>query len=265
MRSMFLALAFLSGSVAYADNQLGLGVGVYTGDSLSADTAVLSPVLEGRFKLSGRTRLDLQVPFVAVDGGSLAGQDTTRFRLANPYLGVSYGFDFDVRKLGIGGGLSLPAARLGDGVARIDAAGDYNAASLSRGNYRRWLWAPEALSLVVPLEAEIDLPLVTLRGDAAYALMISTGDGSETESVAQIGAEGLVNLAFLGLGVRAQAVWQPNQDGDNAQVSLGPLAEINAGPFYARSLFVFNIDGPGGRSFSDAAFWGLDLAAGIRF
>ncbi len=264
-----LALA-VSVPSAFADgNSLGIDVGLYSGGISSAvgnrNATIVSPVLEGRFNLSDKLQLDLAVPFVAADGANIVGAESTRLRLANPYLGVSYGLDLGPVSAGVGVGVGLPAARLGDGLEFGKGQADYGAASLSRGNYRYWLWAPEALSLVVPLEAEIELLLMTIRGDAAWALLVSTGSGSEAETMVQLGGEALFNLAFLGVGARAQAVYLPTVDGDNAQFSVGPVVELNAGPVFARGMLVFNVDGPGGTSFSDGSFWGVDIGAGIRF
>ena len=259
----FAASLLIAADASAAGNHLGLDFGLFAESQNSESNTAFTPVLDGRFKLSEQTALDIKIPFTAVDAPN---DDGMLVRLANPYVGLSWGFDIDLVELWVGAAVTLPTSRLPGGADDLaQAQNAFFSASASRGRYDHWLWEPEAMSLILPAELEVNLGLLEVRADAAWALLIPTG-GADTETLAQLGAEGLLSLGLLSVGARAQTAWQPTaDDGEKAQVSLGPVLELGVGPLEARAMFVFNLEGPVGTSFSDEAFWGVLLGAKVEF
>lgn len=252
------ASLLIAADASATDNRLGLDFGLFA----ESDNTVLTPVIDGRFSLSDRTALAVEIPFTAVD----APGDALLVRLANPYVGLNWNLDLEVVNLTLGAGVAIPASRLPTGAANLrQAATAFDFAASSRGRYDAWLWAPEALSLVLPAELDVDLGLLVVRADAALAVLFPTG-GADTETIAQLGGEGLVSLlGLLSVGARLQTAWQPTATGETAQVSAGPVVELGLGPISARTMFIFNIEGPAGTSFSSGAFWGWQLGVRVEF
>ena len=259
------ASLFAGGDVLAKNNSLGLDFGFFAESRSSESFAVLTPVFDGRVKLAKRLSLKFVLPMTVVDAPD---DDGMIVRLGNPYGGLAWEFTVDdTVKIGLGGGVTLPAARVpgrdDGGVPPAQTA--FNAASNSRGRYDQWHWQPEALSLVGPIDITIDLGLLIIRTDAALALLLPTG-GERTETILQFGGTGLVTLGSWSVGARVQSVWQPTTaDEETSQTSVGPLAEVDLSPVVLWSTFVFNIEGPAGTSFSGEGFWSFRLGGKVVF
>ena len=251
-----LALSSLGGGRAFAQNSLGVHFSVF-----AESTTVLAPVFDGRIRLARRLSLELMLPMAAVE---TPDDDGMVVRLANPYAGLAWFFVIDAADISLGAGIALPVARVpGDGDT-APARVTFLSASNSRGRYNQWLWEPEAMSVVAPATIQVDLGLLGVRADAAWALMMPTG-GESVETIVQFGGEGFVDLGLVSVGARVQNVWQPTAEDETSQVSVGPLAELDASPVILRSSFMLNIEGPAGSSFSDDGFWSFQLGGSIFF
>ena len=261
-----LGLAFSTPALA-AESAIGLSFGLHSGSQASETNTLVAPRLDADIGVSDHFGVRVILPMTSLSRTN--GQGT--FRFGNPYAGGFWTTDLEVISLKLGAGLTLPAASFPEDAAELaPAIQAYNTAQGLAGLGDFWLYQPGTMALVVPLEARIDIPLVELRADATWALLISTSDRSNSDTALQLGGEVLFDLPFVAFGARVQSVWIPTTDGDAMQVSIAPLVELEAGPFYARTKFVINLDGPAGFSFDDnssgsSKFWGWQLGAGVRF
>lgn len=270
---MFLGLGLAFGatgvtSSAHAhDQQVGVSFGLYSGDRASTgETTVVAPLIDGTFNISESLQLRLALPLTSI---SRSDDGATRFALGNPYTAAYWRTKSGPLQFRLGAGVALPAARLTDDDPQTSAlqAEGYLTAAAMQGLKDRWLWTPERLSVVVPLDAKLDLGIVELRGDAAWAWMIPT-NSDDNETMLQLGTEALVHLGPFGLGARVQGVWVPTTSGDDLQMAVAPVAELELGPVAARTMFVVNVDEPQGNSFDTSApntVWGWHIAAAVRF
>lgn len=260
-----LVVSLLAGGDAFAKNyQIGLDLGFFAESRSSAPFAVLTPVFDGRFKVAKRLSLEFVLPMAAVDG---PGDDGMLVRLGNPYAGLAWTFGIDSVTLELSVGVTLPAARVPSSSGGVvpSARIAFDSASNSRGRYEQWLWEPEAMSLVAPADIDVDLGLLIVRADVALALLLPTG-GASTEIVLQFGGAGLVTLGRVSVGARVQNVLQPTAAAEaSSQVSVGPVVEVDVAPVSLWSMFVLNIEGPAGTSFSGDGFWSLQLGGTVSF
>ena len=251
-----LVVSSLAGSNAFAKSRLGVDLSVFV-----ESTTVLAPIFNGRIGLAKRLLLELTLPLAAVD---TPNDDGMVVRLGNPYAGLAWLFVIDAADIVLGAGITFPVARVPNDGDTAPARVAFLAASNSRGRYDQWLWEPEAMSLVAPVDIKVDLGLLAVRADAAWVFMMPTG-GESVETILQFAGEGIVDLGRVSVGARVQNVWQPTAEDETSQVSVGPLVELDASPVLLWSLFMLNIEGPAGSSFGDDGFWSFQLGGSIDF
>lgn len=261
------ALGLLVATPAWAGSgQVGLSFGLHAGDSGTSDDTLVAPRLDATIPVSDAWGVQVTLPMTTL---SRSGDGTGTVRFGNPYAGGVYQLDLEVFHLQLGAGVALPAASVptDDVAGGVAADRAYQGARGLAGLGDFWLYQPDTFSLVVPVKASLDVAVFELRADATWALLVATSDRSETETAFQFGAELLFNIPFVGFGVRAQTVLVPTLSGDQAQVSVAPLVEVELGPVYARTMFLVNLDGPSGFSFDDGndKFWGWHLGAGVKW
>ena len=260
------ALALLVAAPAWAGpGHVGISFGLYAGDDGMYDDTVVAPRLDAVVPVSGGWAVQGILPMTTLNR---SGDGTGTVRFGNPYLGGLYQLDLEVFDLSIGAGVGLPVASVPDDMdGGIAAQRAFAAAQGLAGLGEYWLYRPDTFSFAVPLKMSLDLAVFELRADATWALLIATSDASETDTAFQLGAEALFNVPFVGFGVRVQGVLVPTVSGDQAQVSIAPLVEAELGPIYARTMFLINLDGPSGLSFSggDGKFWGWHFGAGVKW
>lgn len=249
---------------AFAKTTAGLDLGFFRDSRDGSPFTVLAPVVHGTFGVSDRLAVRVVVPLTAVE---TPDDDGLILRLGNPYVGLRWSFrdgNYDFR---LGTGLTFPTARLpSEDTEERSAEAAFDAASGSRGRYDLWLWEPEAMTLVGSggLQANIG-PLVG-RADLAVGLLIPTG-GANADFLFQFAVEGLVKVSDpWSFGAAVRNVWQANDEsGDTAQVSVGPVIELDLEPWLLWTRLIFNIEGPAGTSFSDEGFWGWWTGVSVQF
>jgi len=225
----------------------------------------LLPKLYGSFGLSDTLELEAQLTTIYADYSPEVGEGDSAFELANPYIALFYGKRSDRRVARIGGGLALPVLDA-DGFAMAPFLG-----AATRGLMDMWIYAPEALSFVVPVQLQVRATTLVLGVDAALAMMVMTGGSEEGDDVeVPLQASALVGAALgdLTLGLRLQVASILTADGDNTQLSVLPFiqADLNGGGFIHGGLLV-NLDEPLGVLGDDNLFevWAIRVGGGTRF
>jgi hypothetical protein len=148
--------------------------------------------------------------------------------------------------------------------------------SSARGLWDLWLWAPETLSLVAPIRAEIGLVVFDLAGELTPALLIPTGDevdDQDNEFILQMAVDASMSAALVRFGARLQAVWSPTtddqsfipDDDDEVQVSIVPYATVSLGPVFVSGSVTLNLTDPVGSSFDDDGIWMVSVSGGLSF
>lgn len=255
-------------------------LGFTTGESeglgglASARTSALSPVIEGYFGITDVIEAAFQWGLVFADAEyELAGvtEEDTAFAVGNPSASALFLSRMDDAVLRLGAGLALPVADVGDATTVDDRtkAIAYDLAAAMRGQWDRWLWEPDRLTVVVP-QFRLDSRSRDLSWaiDASMGLMVDTGDDDrEVEVPVQVALEGGGRLgrSFV-VGGRLQAVWVPTQDeGDAAQLSVEPFVRVELENAFFLGRLTINLDEPLGFAFDEGKVWGVHLGGGTRF
>lgn len=274
---LMCCLLFLTTTTALADDGsapgLTLDLGFYNGDALSQeDLTIVSPVLHGGLPIGSGRSLTLDWGFTFVD---FDDDDESRSEVGNPFVAVHQSIDLILLDLSVGFGVALPLANLPDDNSdRAFAAAALRSTSAARGLWDPWLWAPETLSLVAPIRAEIGLLMLDLAGELTPALLIPTGDeveGLENEFILQMAIDASMSFVLARFGARLQAVWSPTSDDDlfvpddEAQVSIVPYVTVTLGPAFVSGSVTLNLTDPVGSSFDDDGIWMASLSGGLSF
>jgi hypothetical protein len=227
----------------------------------------LLPKVYGSFGLTDTLELEAQLTTIYADYSPEEGEGDSTFELANPYVALFYAKRTDRSVARIGGGVALPVLDVEDYLmAPFQGAA-------TRGLMDMWIYTPEALSLVVPVQLQVRATMLVLGIDAALALMISTGGGGledddDVEVPVQAGALVGAALGDVTLGLRLQVASILTTDGDNTQISTMPFiqADLDGGGFIHGGLLV-NLDEPLGVLGDDNMFevWALRAGGGARF
>jgi hypothetical protein len=256
---------------------LELGAGWYTDSEGGSSLHAFPFMLGGALRLNEHVELELDWPFVyfTSSGGGGDGYDT--FRTGNPLFAGYYVHPFSRGYARIGFGLGIPLATLDlqpsgtfDSLASaLRELLPYAVASGTLGYGDFWLYAPERLSLVVPIQFELDRDGLLLGGELAPAVLIPIDPqfDPDVEVVFQLAPLIGARVGPVSLGTRLQLVWLASADvDDDAQLSLVPFVQGkvgSAGFLYAR--FVLPLDEPIGVLGDGDALWGLHLGGGGSF
>ncbi len=274
---LMCCLLFLTTTALAADDSalgLTLDLGFYNGDALSQDdVTIVSPVLHGGLPIGSGRSLTLDWGFTFVD---FDDDDESRSEVGNPFVAVHQSIDLVLLELSVGFGVALPLANLpnGDDNQSSFTARALQSTSAARGLWDPWLWAPETLSLVAPVRAEIGLLMFDLAGELAPALLIPTGDevdDMDSEFILQMAIDASMSVLLVRFGARLQAVWSPTSDDDlfipddEAQVSIVPYATVTLGPAFVSGSVTLNLTDPVGSSFDDDGIWMASLSGGLSF
>lgn len=239
---------------------------IAAGEDTRGSSFTLSPLLTFEAPVADDWSLAAEWGFVFTDLSSDSGEGDSTFRVGNPFLGAIYSIADNGIDLSIGCGLGLPLASIpGDDL--VAALAYYQAAAI-RGKWNLWLWRDRILGIVFPLQLILDeLPLVTVRGEAAAAGLVSVSDDADHDSdiLFQIGGEAGLQLGVVEPGARLQFVWIPTVDGDNAQAAVEPYARFDLKPGFVRFGLLINLDKPLGFAFDEDGHWGVRMAAGFEF
>ncbi len=252
---------------------LELGLGWYMDKDSGTTLQAFAPTLGARVSLSEHAELTLDWPFAFASVSPSSGSGDSSFRTANPFVA---GYYMQRRRDGyfrIGGGIAFPLAHVGrsalNGLGTPVLA--YGITSVMQGWWNIWMYLPDHLSLVVPLQLEHRSGALVLGGELGTGFLLPTRSGSSKVDVAfQLAGSLGGRIDNVTIGGRLQAAWIATLDGDNAQVALVPFvqADFSGGGFvYARLLL--NLDDPFGVLGSNtglaAKVWALALGGGGRF
>jgi len=227
----------------------------------------LLPKLYGSFGLTETLELEAQLTTIYAGYSPEGAEGDSTFELANPYVALFYAKRTDRSVARIGGGVALPVLDAeGYGMAPFQGAA-------TRGLMDMWLYVPEALSFVIPVQLQVRATTLVLGVDAALALTINTGEGDledddDVEVPLQAGALAGAALGDVTLGLRLQVATLLTADGDNTQVSALPFvqADLDGGGFIHGGVLV-NLDEPLGVLGDDNLFevWAVRVGGGTRF
>lgn len=265
-------------TMALADDSSAPGItldlGFYNGDFLSQDDlTIVSPILHGGLPIGSGRSLTLDWGFTFVDFGD---DDESRSEVGNPFVALHQSVDLVLIDVSAGFGVALPLANLpnGDDNQSSFTARALQSTSSARGLWNLWLWAPETLSLAVPMRAEIGLILFDLAGEFTPALLIPTGDevdDQDNEFILQMAVDASMSAGLVRFGARLQAVWSPTGDDqsfipdDEVQISIVPYATVSLGPVFVSGSATLNLTDPVGSSFDDDGIWMVSVSGGLSF
>lgn len=253
-------------------NALELETGWYFEDAGNRDLNTLTPSANFKATFSQFAELEIDWPSVlTVVSGGLS--DYTRFLSGNPLLagylverferGGTRGY---VR---IGVGISPPVIDVDPGPDLVRDISAFSSALATRGYWDTWSYAPDTLSLVIPVQWESLVRGVLLGGEAAAGLLIPTDERIDDEADLTLQAAGMLGVRGgpLTIGAKLQMVWLATAGGDNAQLAAVPFvqADVASGAGFVYSRLVLNLDEPLGVFGEGADIWGLHVGGGARF
>jgi hypothetical protein len=252
-----------------------LDLGYYTGDFLpQRDVTIISPILHGGLSIGSERSLTLDWGFTFVDFSD-GGDDESRSEIGNPFVALHQSVNLGLVEVSGGFGVALPLANLPkDNDDQAFARAALVSTASARGLWDLWLWAPETLSLAVPLSAEMDLVLLDVSAEFTPALLIPTGDevdDQDSEFIVQMAVDAAMSAGLVQFGARLQAVWSPTGDDesfvpdDETQVSIVPYAIVSLGPAFVSGSVTLNLTDPVGSSFDDDGIWMLSVSGGLSF
>lgn len=132
-----------------------------------------------------------------------------------------------------------------------------------------WLYSPERLGLVVPIQFELDRDGLLLGGELATAVLVPIDPqfAPETEVTFQLAPMIGARLGQVSLGTRVQLVWLATADSeDEAQLALVPFVQAKLGRSgFLHGRFVLPLDEPIGILGDGDFVWGLHLGGGASF
>ncbi len=274
-RIVAVTLALLTPSTVYG--QVSLDFLLTLGQNQQALDS--STVLNPRFRLGIPTSKNLRVnmewglitaavPQFDEDGTETGSSQETRF--LNPNVEVkysalvqrwSYNFRFHIAL-----GMAFPAADA-DTPAQLAA---YQVAISAAGAWDPWLYLPNTLAFVLPIQVEADFRDFRLMVDTATYLLFPTEDSRDrsTQFGPQVGIEGATEVGMFDLGVRFQLV-QVGDSGDSEgsiHTSIVPLARLYVGPAVVHGRFNLNFGTGGNNSpLAAAGTWGFSFGIGFNF
>lgn len=252
------SLLLVAGVAAPAGTaQAGGGIGVDLNYYNGNDVTLLAPKF-GVVAPLGSAELALDWGLARLSSNGLSATE-----FLNPSVRVMYSLDLEIAELKIGGGAAAPLLNVGENTSLADVAAVVTFAG-AEGFWDPWRYNYEALGLFAPVELNVDLKLIELKGEAALGLLLDVGDVREkTGHVFQLAGE--AKLALLPVGLRLQMVSYSDGTDSQAQVSAEPFVSFEAGPAAIRAGLLINLDPPAGFSFDTGGVWGARGSVALSF
>jgi hypothetical protein len=232
--------------------------------------SVTSVCLLGEMRYFVSPDVAIEVRWPVLNHGSFEsdfGGDSSSVKVGNAFGGAFWHGGDGRLTYRVGGGATLPLAWIDDDDG-LEGFFALALASATHASLDLWLWLPETLSMVGSGGIEY-VEGVVAGGEMDLALVLDIGDVLEdTEPVIQV--RGWIG-ADLGEGSRAGvalglvAVFDGDEEGDNAQLSLEPFVEIAFGNGFVLARLMMNLDEPNGFAFDEGGVWGLTVGGGGRW
>ncbi len=203
------------------------------------------------------------------------GDSVDDFSMGNPFIAGHYAFmDNAGIKATAGLGIGIPLATLPEFDLNdpAESAGRFSnliTAMSMRGMQALWLYAPDTLSVVVPVKVQAKYKSgLRAGGELAFGAFIPTGDSDDAET--DMGLDLVVEASFkagvVEPGMRLGLNYGLSSDADDVtQMFVEPFVKADFGAGFARIGFSMNIDEPAGFAFDDEGFWGLNVGGGANF
>lgn len=256
---------------------LELGAGFYHDSEGGVSLTGFPFVAGGAVRVHEHVELELDLPFVYLSVSAESGDGDDAFRSGNPLLAGYYVHPLANGYARIGFGLGIPLASvdlpapgslaaLGEAIREVMP---YAIATGSLGYWDFWLFAPERLGLVLPIQLELDHDGLLLGGELTNAVLIPIDPqySPDTEVMLQLAPMIGARAGQLALGARLQLVWQATADvEDGAQLALVPFVQGQLGRSgFLHARFVLPLDEPIGVLGDGDALWGLHVGGGASF
>lgn len=232
-------------------------------------TTHLAETLSAGLRLGARLTLTLDATLAFTSFRPSGRERRTSTRLGNPLLAVhSTLLEGPQRTLRVGLGVAPPLVLAPGGLDANSAAAFADRVALeARGTQAPWLWANNAVPIVVPASVAVRVARrfeVTWEAQPAYLLSVNRRPSRVALDSTLRGGLSLGSwLPELALHGYAQSV--PLRDGDYAQLSAAAALRYEQPRWWARGELAVNLDGPAGFGETNRTPWGLTIGAGARF
>ena len=262
---------------AAAKALVGLDMTFFTMSPQTTEVTILAPMIRavvplGMFAFEGELPFvyySTKVSFPPVPGVTLPSVEDSGFLVANPTFAVKYHYRKDDLDVYVGGGISLPLARLDSGdTSNASKAVGYGGAAATRGGWNIWWYVPNALTLFVPAGVRYAQKQgADIGAEVGAGMLINTGGGnSDVLGAIQVGGHLGYAAPFLETGLQVKGVRFPGDgNGDRFQVSLEPYVRALFESAYVGAGFLINADDPYGPWLDTGSVWGLRVEGGARF
>lgn len=245
--------------------------GVLSASPNDAEVSTLhaAPQLSAGLRVGGSLYMTADVPAAWTSFRVTGEERRSSFRMGNPFLALHAALvERPEQHLRAGLGLGAPLATF-PGTIPANTAAEYGylVATSARGFAEHWLWAPNAIPLVLLVHgrAELSIPLV-FGAEIAPALLVSVNSNPSRVALAAAAYAGY-RLGPLTPGVKLQSfvISEPLAAGDFSQWAAAVYLDADLGAAFVRSLVLMNLDAPFGIAGQrGATVWGGSLAGGLR-
>jgi len=248
-------------------------VGYSTTTVANADvkTIIAAPRLTIDYRALEAMKVWVDVPMSHISIGFDDDAGQSSFQLANLAFGARYVTRIN-RTIVIrtGGGLAVPTATLPDpglNEEYVTAIAAHAGTMVAHGLWEYWKYMPDNLSIVSDTRLVIRTGLFRMTLNLDIAASIYTGDANVTDNVGvgvQLGfTAGFRNkVVEAGIGARAVLFMLGTDTNDQFQASVGPFFRAFVMGGFIEARWNLNIDDPGGFSFDDGRYWGLEIGLG---
>lgn len=247
---------------------LVIGHSVSSVGSVDLKSIVAAPRLTIDYRVLSELVVWVDVPTSHLSSGYDTDQGLSTFELANIEFGASYVSRLsNTLVLHVGGGLSVPSAT----SSNIVSGAAHSATALSHSLWDFWQYIPDRLTVVSDNElvfrtgsfravAHLDLGfLIPTKGDVADNLMLL--------GQVQFDAAFRSKVIETGLSLRGTFMLYAANDllvnFDRFQGSVAPFFKAFISGGFLDVRFNINLDSPGGFSFDDGKWWGLEIGLGV--
>jgi hypothetical protein len=244
----------------------------------SSEFSVTPITLDARIVIRERLALEFILPLSYASwkfensGGGLIGEppsgEASTLRLGNPTAAVMRAFVHKGLFLAFGGGLSLPLAKLPDDYSTDEefatlqaSAVAYGEAAAIHGLMNLWRYTPSSIALFAPFTLTSRHKLLDVGGDVAMALLFSTDDEVEQDTLFlfQTATHVGVRSPVLAAGLNLQSVVSSEEFGpdESVQNSMLLYGEITPKPLVIGLGYFLPLGGPiGDLERKGVHFWG---------
>jgi hypothetical protein len=255
-----------------ADRAYVAGHGIFSASPHDSEvsTAHVAPQLSAGVRLRSWLTATVDVTAASTTFRVAGEERRSSFRLGNPLLTFQAALlERPEQRLRVGLGVAPPLATFpGTIPANTRAEYNYAVATAARGFGDHWLWAPNAIPIVLLLHSRAELPAPLFVGAELEPAVLVSVNANPSRVAVIAAAHAGYRLGAVTPGARLQLFAQstPLAARNFTQWAAAVYLDTELGAAFLRSQILANLDAPFGVAGQrGATVWGGALGGGVRF